>query len=115
MFRALGLSLFCIGFGFLVGCGGQQSSPPHSPNLAVMNPGAKPAPQAAPAKPGDRENAPAGLDLPADRKIIFSGTLVVEVRDFDVARTALTALLRTHGAFFAKTDVTGDSGKKRAG
>jgi hypothetical protein len=80
-----------------------------------MNPGAKPAPQAAPAKPGDRENAPAGLDLPADRKIIFSGTLVVEVRDFDVARTALTALLRTHGAFFAKTDVTGDSGKKRAG
>lgn len=113
MSRVLALGMLCLGIGVVAGCGGSASYP-GSPKLVAVAPGAKQPPDAAPVKPGG-ETAPAGVDLPADRKITFSGTLVVEVRDFDAARSALTALARGHGAFFAKTDVTGDSGKKRAG
>jgi hypothetical protein len=81
-------------------------------SMAVVS-GAKQAPEAAPAA-GNAAAQPAP-DLPADRKIIFSGTLVVDVKDFDLARKSLNSLIRDHGAFFAKTDVTGDSGRKRSG
>jgi hypothetical protein len=97
-----------------VGC---SASPQGGPAAPMMKPAGGPmaaAPEAPPAG-GEAKPAPAGGDVPADRKIIFTGTLEVEVPDFAAARTQLNALLRTHRAFLAKTEVTGDSGRRRSG
>jgi len=112
MSRPLAVVLFFLGSVLIVGCGGSGGYAP-SKQVAIV-PGAKQPPEAAPAGAGNAAAQPA-QDLPVDRKIIFSGTLVVEVRDFDAARTSVTSLVATHGGFFAKTDITGDSGQKRSG
>lgn len=95
------------------GCGGQA---PKSSEAAAFKVAAAPAaPPDPPAAADGAKPAPAGADLPAERKIVFTGTLDVEVKDFAAARAELDALLRQYKAYFAKTEITGDSGKRRSG
>jgi hypothetical protein len=103
--------LFCLGAVLIVGCGGSQSAPAMKVALA---PGTPQVPAAA-GPVGAGNAAQPAPDIPVDRKIIFTGTLVVEVRDFDAARASVTSLVQIRGGFFAKTDVTGDAGQKRSG
>ena len=110
--------LVALAFVPAVGCSGQP------PQYAAKPTG--PAAQAPPAPPAGGEAAPPagpqgpaapppGVELPAERKIVFSGTLEVEVPDFAAARAEVGVLLKKYRAFFAKTEVSGDSGKKRSG
>lgn len=54
-------------------------------------------------------------DVAAERKIIFNGVLEVEVKDFGAAHKEVNSLMKQHGAFYSKTEIRGDSGKKRVG
>lgn len=95
------------------GCGGQMEPAgvvrQAAPAVQAPNP---PAPVAAAADAG-------GAQLPApalaERKIIFSGALEIEVRDFATAHRELLSLLQQHEAYFAKSEIRTDSGQKRIG
>ena len=69
--------------------------------------------QAEPPKADD--NARRAAEPPAGRKIIFTGTLELDVKEFSEARTRLDEFVRTAHGYFAKTDISGDSGTKRSG
>ena len=73
------------------------------------------APAPAPPVGADAAAAPAPGQVLAERKIFFSGALEVEVKDFGAAYQELTALMKKHAAFFAKTEIRGGSGLKRVG
>ncbi len=70
------------------------------------------APAKAPPADGGEAAAP---DPAADRRIIFNGVLEVEVKDFGSAHKDVNSLMKLHGAFYSKTEIRGDSGKKRIG
>jgi hypothetical protein len=93
------------------GCGGQPTKEAASTVAMKVAPPAPPA--AAPA--GNAGEAKPVPDVQAERKIIFNGTLDVEVKDFGAAHTELTGLMRKQKAFFVKTEIRGDSGQKRHG
>lgn len=95
----------------LVGCGGSSSSPPMAPRIEMKVDPKK----AAPAEGGNPVADAAPNELAADRKIIFNGVLEVEVKDFGAAHKDVNALMKLHGAFYSKTEIRGDSGKKRVG
>jgi hypothetical protein len=119
----------------LIGCGGQEprkaSSQSAARNVtfdATTTPGPLSAGEsetqfisqkAAVGRGGAKENgnpvAAAGQDLPPERKIIFTGTLDVEVKEFGEARKQLDALVGQAKAYYSKTEILGDSGKKRSG
>jgi hypothetical protein len=97
----------------LIGCG-SQAPPSPSPKLDMKV-------QAAKAPPANGGNPVAAVpdapvpDVAAERKIIFNGTLEVEVKDFGAAHKDVNNLMKLHGAFYSKTEIRGDSGKKRVG
>src|SRR5437016_1860731 len=101
--------LVAFAFSAAPGCSGQP------PQYAAKPAGlaAPPAPPAAggeaapPPGPQGPAAPPPGVELPAERKIVFSGTLEVEVQDFAAARAELNGLLKKYRAFFAKTEVAG--------
>ena len=66
---------------------------------------------------GEKGNAvaPIGADLPSERKIIFTGILEIEVKAFGEARKQLDEFVRKAKAYYSKTEILGDSGKKRSG
>lgn len=68
-----------------------------------------------PAKPAAANAPPPGVELPPERKIIFSGVMEVEVKDFAAARSELNTLLKQYKAYFAKSEVAVSSGKRRSG
>lgn len=73
------------------------------------------APAAGEAVKAEARPAAAMPDAAAERKIVFNGTLDVEVKDFGAAHAELGGLMRKHKAFFVKTEIRGDSGQKRHG
>lgn len=107
----------CVVAPFLVvlanGCsgppGGAAKSAPAVENMKVA------APEAPPAPAGGAGNPAPATDIAAERKIIFSGSLDVEVKDFGTAHRELAALMQQHRAYFAKTEIRGGSGQKRVG
>ncbi len=107
-------ALALVGLLALAGCGGASSSAP-MPKMEMK----VQAPKAPPADGGNPVAAAAPdapmADVAAERKIIFNGTLEVEVKDFGAAHKDVNALMKLHGAFYAKTEIRGDSGKKRVG
>jgi hypothetical protein len=96
------------------GCGsGQQASTRVViANAPELQPPQQPAPQ---DKPKDADGPPPGNELPAERKIVFTGVLEIEVKDFAAARAELYSLMARYKAYYAKTEVAGDSGKRRSG
>jgi Domain of unknown function (DUF4349) len=94
----------------LVGCGSQ--APPSSPPKLEMKVQAAKAP---PADGGNPVGDAAIPDVAAERKIIFNGVLEVEVKNFGAAHKDVNNLMKLHGAFYSKTEIRGDSGKKRVG
>lgn len=90
------------------GCGASSdfSPPAAAPLVAQQLPVAQPVKAVPDPAPGEAFG---------QRKIIFNGTLEVEVKDFGVAHQELTALMSRYQAYFAKSEVRGDSGQKRIG
>jgi hypothetical protein len=106
------------------GCGGQGSYAASAPKMAKQAAESPPAPPVAgapqpggapPAGQGANPQPAPGNELPPERKIVFSGTLEVEVKDFAAERTKLDGLLKQFKAYYSKTEITGDSGKRRSG
>lgn len=126
--KSLGVIILTL---FLIGCGGQeprkaqydavayQSRSTPSPVPSETNPTvfiSKPVPAGAgEAKENGNPVAAIGQDLPPERKIIFTGILDVEVKEFGEARKQLDALVGQAKAYYSKTEILGDSGKKRSG
>jgi hypothetical protein len=129
--RTLFFGVLVILFAGVIGCGSQ--SPKATSNSVSFQAATKP--QAGPtqdsaqtqyitaqnpaARGGEKENgnpvAAIGQDLPPERKIIFTGILDVEVKEFGEARKQLDALVSQAKAYYSKTEILGDSGKKRSG
>lgn len=107
----------------LVGCGSQEPMKAGSGRHALTTPAAKPGPAAdsssfisAAVEPQKaEENTRRAAEPPAGRKIVFTGTLELEVKEFSEARTRLDEFVTTAKGYFAKTDISGDSGTKRSG
>ncbi len=124
--RGLLPALAVLALSAAVGCGRSEGPQSQSLGSAIkVSGGAAPEPaapqqpaQPAPAPPGNPPAAnapPPGIELPPERKIVFTGTLEVEVKDFAAARVELDGLVKQFKAYYAKTEVAGDSGKKRHG
>jgi len=98
------------------GCAqGYDPSPPAGQAALVAQAPQIQAPAAPPAGGGAGDPVPVLGEVLAERKIIFNGTLDVEVKDFGAAHQGLHALMQQYRAFFAKTEIRGDSGAKRVG
>lgn len=96
----------------LSGCGGAapQASSPQEVTVKIAAPAAAPAPVAGGAKPDGKPE-----EFPAERKIKFSGTLEIVVKDFDAAKAEVTKVVTAAKGYFAKTDASQGAGKKRTG
>ena len=73
------------------------------------------APAAEPARPGKGEPAAAdggkrGLGAPSNRRMIRTGTLTIEIADYDKTRAAINNLLAGSGGFVASAEVARSEG-----
>ncbi|QEL18070.1 DUF4349 domain-containing protein [Limnoglobus roseus] len=107
------IALFVVTFAS--GCSGPPGNSPAAAKKAPALDEMKVAPPAAPPAAGGAGNPGPANEVAAERKIIFSGTLDVEVKDFGTAQRELAGLMQKHKAYFAKTEIRGDSGQKRVG
>ena len=128
--RPLFFGLLIIAFVGVIGCGSRQSGTFDFVSSKVSSEkSAGPKQDSAQtqfitaqnpaARGGEKENgnpvAAIGQDLPPEKKIIFTGILDVEVKEFGEARKQLDALVSQAKAYYSKTEILGDSGKKRSG
>lgn len=58
---------------------------------------------------------PAKAKAPIERKIIYTATIQVIVDDLDAARKKLDALRKTHKAYVANANISGQTGSQRSG
>lgn len=102
MFRSLVMGALLLPCGFaLVGCGGQ-------PRVAAP---------AATEKAADAvaKNAAGKLDVPTPRKIRYTATVHIVVRNLDDASAEVEDLVDRHRGYIAKTERIGSSGLRRVG
>ncbi|MCE9568055.1 MAG: DUF4349 domain-containing protein [Planctomycetes bacterium] len=99
-----------LGFAFLTGCGGARS-----PEAADFKPA---------AKEGGQDAAPAGkaqaagdvakpIPTPAERKIIYTGTLDIVVTNMDEVLPQVEKLVAAQKGYVAKSEVKEDTGRRR--
>lgn len=102
MFRPLALGALLLPIGFaLVGCGGQ-------PRVAAP---------AATEKAADAvaKNAAGKLDVPTPRKIRYTATVHVVVRNLDDAGAEVETLVERYRGYIARAERIGSSGSRRVG
>src|SRR5262245_41473771 len=84
------------------------------PPLIALNQQAKEAGRAEPAGGGDpKPEAPQPAALP--RKIIYTADVRLVVNDLSDAEDRLRKLIKDHGGFVARSDVSGRTGSRREG
>lgn len=93
------------------GCAPKQAAREAGPASGGALSASAPAPPSAPGESADKSAAGgAGQGAPeakpADRKIITTGSMEIEVTNLDEAVARLTTLLRQHGGFFASKNVS---------
>ena len=103
--------------GLVVGCGGSQpAKKPHGE--AASDPAApKVAKDAAGGAPGDKGAGEAAAvkaaTAPADRKIVYTATIELIVRDLDEALPQVEKLVAAHKGYISKSEVRNDTGTRR--
>jgi hypothetical protein len=100
------LLLLFVPFVLAPGCAGENPTTV-SQSVQEGGRGADHAPQPPEAK------APAGAGQPIERKIIYSATIEVVVKDLDVARAAVEKVVEEQKGYIAKSEVIGESGSRR--
>jgi hypothetical protein len=105
MYYWLAAAAMVILSGVVAGCG--------SDNRVIIPKVKIDSPQVTPASlvTSEQDKTPASTE----RKIIYNGTLEVEVKDFAEAYQQLTTVMQQQQAYFVKTELKGDSGTKRTG
>ncbi len=104
----------------LLGCGGAspQASKPQFGEANTRGDAAKErlqdgAPQAPPGGGKGGERKPAAEPETISRRVIYSATVEVQVKNVDQVRAEVDKLTETHKGYIAKSDVSGLAGTRR--
>lgn len=102
------LILLGVPFVLAPGCGGQGPQ-----TFTASKPAGDAAPQATPPPAGAEVPAPKGGVEPITRKIIYSASVEVIVKDLEAARADVERIVAEQKGYVAKSDVSGESGSRR--
>jgi hypothetical protein len=91
---------FAAGLAALAGCGGSATYSPAGSSVEAQ------APAAPAVKPG-------GGETPIPRKIIYSATLEITVKNVDDTQKQVEKIIDEHKGYVAKSDVSGSVGTRR--
>ena len=102
------LVLLCVPLVMAPGCGGQAPQTLTAPKLA-----GEAAPQAPPPPAGAEAAAARAAEEPIARKIIYSASVEVIVKDLEATRAEVERIVEERKGYVAKSDVSGESGSRR--